>query len=124
MQQRGSGPYEMLSTGPVSQKNSDISYRSCRRSLAEFDVLAHEPLGQGAFGKVVLVRDKSDGITYAMKIVKKINRTEAFINNVRQEVRIHKYLNHPYVTRLYYFIEDHDNVYLILSYAEFGMFIN
>ena len=55
-----------------------------------------------------------------MKIIKKIGNNPALMTNLKQEIRIHKYLKHPYITRLFYFLEDLESVYLILSYAEFG----
>lgn len=105
----------------ASYKSAETTFRSMRRDPLDFEIQSAPPLGQGSFGKVLLVRDKADGQIYAMKMInKKLSHNELFIKNLKQEIRIHKHLRHMYITRLYYFMEDATNVYLILSYAELG----
>ena len=57
-----------------------------------------------------------------MKIIKKAANNPNYMTNLKQEIRIHKYLKHPYITRLFYFFEDLESVYLILSFAELGTY--
>lgn len=101
-----------------SQKLSDSTLRSIKKTISDYDVL--EILGQGAFGTVHKVRDKSDGGIFAMKAISKFNLNEQSIFMLRQELRIHKYLRHPHITKLYAFFEDAQSVYLVIALAENG----
>lgn len=111
-------PFEL---GNSSHK-SDTSLRSMRRSVGDFEPLPRGLLGQGSFGVVEKVKDTADGKIYAMKSISKqsLNHKEAHIANLKQEIRIHKYLLHPYITKLHYFFEDAQQVYLVMSFAENG----
>ena len=39
---------------------------------------------------------------------------------MKNEIRIHKRLEHPHIIRLYHYFQDKEKVYLVLDYAENG----
>lgn len=107
--------------GSSSYLKSDTTFGSIRRSPEEFETLGAPALGQGSYGKVVMVRDRTDGTLYAMKIVdKKFHKSEVFVNNLKLEIRIHKRLRHPHIVRMRFFMEDIKAVYLVMEYVENG----
>lgn len=100
---------------------NDFTFRSWRRHPSDFDFIPNGLLGQGGYGRVLLVKDRQDDKIYAMKIIHKRNKLhDTFNEALVQEVKIHKRLKHPYITRMHYFCEDASNVYFIMTYAENG----
>lgn len=85
-------------------------------------------LGQGSYGKVILVREKATGKLFAQKQLKKasliINDTnEIHTKNYERtlnEKTILEKVNHPNIVKLYYAFQDHNKVYLILEYLDGG----
>ena len=53
-----------------------------------------KPIGEGAFGKVFRGRRKHTGQIMALKFIKKKNRTEKDLKNLRTEIDILKRLKH------------------------------
>ena len=53
-----------------------------------------------------------------------MNKQEIFeycsVDNLKREIRIQQKLDFPHVTKLYYYFEDREYVYLILEYAANG----
>lgn len=85
-------------------------------------------LGQGSYGKVLLMRERATGRLFAQKQLKKaslvINETnEVHKKNYERtlnEKNILEQVNHPNIVKLYYAFQDHDKVYLILEYLDGG----
>ena len=78
-------------------------------------------LGRGAYGVVKLIRDRETGKLFALKIMNKEKiGEEAGLEVIKREIEIHQNLDHENVIRLYEFLEDEENVYLILEYAAHG----
>ena len=78
-------------------------------------------LGKGAYGMVKLIRDKTSGRLFALKVINKEQITEeAGLEIIKREIEIHMNLDHENIIRLYEFLEDEESVYLILEYAAHG----
>lgn len=78
-------------------------------------------LGKGSYGEVKLVRHKQTNHDYALKIVnKKALEREASLDVLLREISVHKGIEHPNVIKLYEHLENNDNIYLIIEYAEGG----
>jgi serine/threonine protein kinase len=76
-------------------------------------------LGKGAYGQVKLVKHKTTGELFALKIIKKATLQNKGMDLMR-EVEVHKRLKHNNIIRLVNYFEDDDNLYLILEYASKG----
>jgi serine/threonine protein kinase len=78
-------------------------------------------LGKGAYGEVRLVQHIGSRQYYALKVIKKKNlHRSASLKMMYQEISVQKKLIHPNIIRLYGHIEDIDNLFLVLEYAERG----
>lgn len=79
-------------------------------------------LGQGTYGKVLLVRETATGRLYAQKQLKKASMIveEKKIQQTKTEKEILESVRHPYIVKLFYALQDHDKLYLILEYAQGG----
>ncbi|EWS71123.1 calmodulin-domain kinase (macronuclear) [Tetrahymena thermophila SB210] len=75
-------------------------------------------LGTGHYSEVYKIKDKLKDVYRAMKIINKkkipFNEKESFL----REIKILKKLDHPNILKLYEFLEDSDNYYLITEFCE------
>ncbi|KAK9470310.1 kinase-like domain-containing protein [Dipodascopsis tothii] len=92
-----------------------------RGRLRAADFTPVRVLGQGAFGKVVLVRHERNGRLYAQKQLKKavlvVHGRQA---RARHERAVLEAVRHPFVVRLQYAFQDQHKLYLVLDYVEGG----
>lgn len=78
-------------------------------------------LGKGSFGKVALVKKKSSGKLYAIKIVKKVKLNSSYtIENAMTEKEILMRSNCPFVVKLRYSFQDEFNLYYCIDYVPGG----
>uniref|UniRef100_A0A8C5GGR3 non-specific serine/threonine protein kinase n=1 Tax=Gouania willdenowi TaxID=441366 RepID=A0A8C5GGR3_GOUWI len=78
-------------------------------------------LGKGTFGKVILVKEKSTGVHYAMKILRKmviIAKDE--VAHTVTESRVLQNTRHPFLTTLKYAFQTHDRLCFVMEYANGG----
>ena len=78
-----------------------------------------ETIGEGSFGKVVRVKQRSTGRTFAMKIVNKknnINNNKNFLN----EIYILRKLDHPNILKIYEYFSNEQFWYFIMEYVSGG----
>jgi len=90
-----------------------------RVKLEDFELL--KVLGRGSFGKVMQVRKKSNGIVYAMKILKKaaiIARNQ--VEHTKAERKILQSLQHPFLMTLRYAFQSKEKLYFVLDYYQGG----
>jgi len=78
-----------------------------------------QTLGEGAYGEVKLLMNKTDGNTVAMKIINLEEHPEAK-DNVQKEIAIHKMLNDPHIIRYYGQRTEGSIGYIFLEYAPGG----
>ena len=79
-------------------------------------------LGEGAFGEVWLVQHKILGKQFAMKIIEKSPHTN--IELIRNEIKILKKLDHPYILKVLQFHFTDDKIYIITDYCPEGELFN
>jgi serine/threonine protein kinase len=93
-----------------------------RRKMVPEDFEPLKVLGQGAYGKVLLVREKATGRLYAQKQLKKASMIveQKKILQTKSERSILESVKHPYIVRLFYALQDHHKLYLLLEYAQGG----
>lgn len=99
-------------TSPVQAESKDIDYRVTESKLSEaalkpkvcvddFDLI--KVIGKGSFGKVTLVRKKTDNKLYAMKVLSKPNIVRRKqVEHTRTERRVLGTINHPNIVKLHY----------------------
>jgi len=107
------------------REHSDFNKRSNsmkKLNVADFTIV--KELGEGAFGKVKLVRSKNDpDSVYAMKIMSKDHLLAKETNSkqsVKTERNILASLDHPFVTKLYHAFQTNENLYFIMEYIRGG----
>eukprot|EP00920_Eleutheroschizon_duboscqi_P025788 GHVT01063648.1.p1 GENE.GHVT01063648.1~~GHVT01063648.1.p1 ORF type:complete len:542 (-),score=153.82 GHVT01063648.1:368-1993(-) len=70
-------------------------------------------LGSGAYGEVLLCRDKKTHVERAVKIISKSSVAQSTADTLLDEVAVLKKLDHPNTMKLYEFFEDKRNYYLV-----------
>lgn len=88
-------------------------------NLDDFELV--KVIGKGSFGKVTLVRKKSDSKLYAMKVLSKsdiVKRKQ--VEHTRTERKVLGSINHPFIVRLHYAFQTEEKLYFVLDYAAGG----
>lgn len=78
-----------------------------------------QTLGEGAYGEVKLLVNKSSGEPVAMKVIDMVKTGDVDVM-VKKEVCIHKKLNHPNIIKFYGSRQEGDRQYIFLEYAAGG----
>ncbi|KAG8230392.1 hypothetical protein J437_LFUL009865, partial [Ladona fulva] len=119
------GYYDVATIEELSAKFSVQGTSSSKSSgkrkvtLENFEFL--KVIGKGAFGKVILCREKATGRPYAIKILKK----EAIIQNneivhTLTENRVLQNTNHPFIISLKYSFQTNDRLCFVMEYVNGG----
>ncbi|KAJ1638759.1 kinase-like domain-containing protein [Pavlovales sp. CCMP2436] len=88
-------------------------------TIDEFQVLSK--LGEGGFGTVLLVRKKSSGKLYALKVLVKKNMTKSGdAQRAISESMAMQDLKHPFIVQLHYAFQDKKHVYFVLEFVGGG----
>ncbi|GMH73728.1 hypothetical protein TrRE_jg1735, partial [Triparma retinervis] len=91
-------------------------------SIDDFELLA--VLGRGGFGKVMMVRHKTDLNVYAMKVLKKaelLRRRQ--VERTRTERHIlEKATGHPFMVSLAYAFQTQHKLYMVMDFVQGGDF--
>uniref|UniRef100_A0A8C9XDD7 non-specific serine/threonine protein kinase n=1 Tax=Sander lucioperca TaxID=283035 RepID=A0A8C9XDD7_SANLU len=96
-----------------------MSKNRSKVTMSDFEYL--KLLGKGTFGKVILVKEKSTGVHYAMKILRKeviIAKDE--VAHTVTESRVLQNTRHPFLTTLKYAFQTHDRLCFVMEYANGG----
>ncbi|KAH7649150.1 calmodulin-domain kinase 1 [Cryptosporidium bovis] len=72
-------------------------------------------LGSGAYGEVLLCKDKVSNVERAIKIIRKCTVNMPANTTLLEEVAVLKLLDHPNIMKLYDFFEDKRNYYLVME---------
>lgn len=88
-------------------------------SLTDFDLI--KTLGTGSFGRVMLVKRKTAGKYYAMKILdkQKVIRLKQ-VEHTLNEKRILQALSFPFLVSLEFHFKDNSNLYMVLEFVPGG----
>ena len=109
--------------GGGNNSNTAAASNEDKLTVADFDLL--KIVGKGAFGKVMLVRKKTDngaeGQVYAMKVLKKSAiSAQGQVENTKSERDILFEVRHPYIVRLRFAFQSEDKLYLVTDYYNGG----
>ena len=75
-------------------------------------------IGKGSYGSVFKVMNKNTNLIRAMKVIPKHNQKDN--QEILREINILKNLDHPNVMKIYEFLEDENNYYLIQEFCDGG----
>ncbi|EKX33409.1 hypothetical protein GUITHDRAFT_160289 [Guillardia theta CCMP2712] len=89
-----------------------------QRQLQFDELVQHETIGTGTFGRVKLCRHAVTGFYYAMKILSKgeVLRLKQW-EHVQSEKEILQKIQHPFIVQLHGKFHDSKNLYLVLELA-------
>jgi serine/threonine protein kinase len=76
-------------------------------------------LGQGAFGRVYLTKNKHNGVQVAIKVMNK-KKLKDELEAIQQEVMILNTLDHPNIVKYYETYDDPKNIYLVMEHISGG----
>lgn len=108
----------MAAESKDSQKEKS-SEKATKVGLDDFDLV--RVIGKGSFGKVTLVRKKSDGSLFAMKVLSKPNIIKRKqVEHTRTERRVLGSINHPFIVKLHYAFQTDQKLYFVLDYCGGG----
>merc|ERR1712156_86908 len=88
-------------------------------TMEDFELM--KVLGRGAFGKVVLCKEKGSGTLYAMKILKKTmvcDKNE--VEHTLTENRVLRTIRHPFIVGLKYSFTTEDRLCFVTEYVSGG----
>ena len=104
----------------ISRNASSSKRKKDSMSVDDFDLL--KVIGKGAFGKVMLVRKKTEKDSiFAMKVLKKVAVfAKNQVEHTKSERRILRDIDHPFVVRLRYAFQTQDKLYLVMDYYNGG----
>lgn len=92
-----------------------------RFALQDFTEEPDSVLGKGSYGEVRLVRQRTTGLLYALKVVhKKQFERQSKLSVLLREIEVHRSLKHLHIVQLYDHFEDDRCIYLLLEYAPGG----
>lgn len=101
------------------QLSSTPNFQKQRVSIDDFDTV--RIIGKGTFGKVYLVRKRSDQKYYALKVLKK---SDIVVKNTTEYVLAEKHIlqnsYHPFIVRLRYAFQDELKLYFVMDYISGG----
>ena len=76
-----------------------------------------ETIGEGSFGKVFKVKQRSTGHTFAMKLVSKDTQNNKYFLN---EINILRKLDHPNILKIYEYFSNEKYWYFVMEYVSGG----
>ncbi|CAD8098088.1 unnamed protein product [Paramecium sonneborni] len=94
-----------------------------KRTLEDYEFINGDKgmLGRGAFGEVRLAIDNQLQQEMAIKILnKKKMLRNCNLQQLKNEIKLQRSLNHPNIIQLYHAFEDRENIYFALEYASNG----
>ena len=105
--------------GDFPNFRTSISPEITPATLEDFKQL--KVLGQGSFGKVILVKNEKDDKLYAMKILDKkyiVKRKQ--VSHTQTERALLEKLKHPFIVRLNYAFQDSKKLYFLTEFLQGG----
>ena len=94
--------------------NKDIKY-----NLPENLIFIKE-IDQGAFAKVIHVKERMTNKDFALKIINKTKSNLDLINRMKEEIQILKKLSHENIVKYYGHLENSTQLFIKMEYLKYG----
>lgn len=109
------------SNGSINGRGSFHSLSNVNHKIGISDFILIRMIGQGAFGKVMLVRKIDNSQIYAMKIINKhMIHNQKQIDHTLSERKILEQIRHPFIVQLYYAFQTDTKLYFVMDYCGGG----
>eukprot|EP00916_Digyalum_oweni_P019226 GHVL01032014.1.p1 GENE.GHVL01032014.1~~GHVL01032014.1.p1 ORF type:complete len:366 (-),score=56.98 GHVL01032014.1:128-1225(-) len=103
----------------ISPALMHLSISSKKVTLDDFVLL--KVIGKGSYGKVMLVRYRTDGSVYAMKMLRKENIVKRNqVEHIKTERSVMEQLSHPFIVELKYAFQTKKKLYFVMEYCPGG----
>ena len=101
------------------QKWNNVLFRSVNVKLSDLEL--KKTLGNGSFGRVILVKDKETQKYYALKVLEKKNVVKSRqIEHTLNEKKIISCVNFPFIASFVASFKDNSNLYILLEFVPGG----
>lgn len=108
-----------LNSHEIKMLNDDKRFREKVAGMKLHELVFIKRLGEGQFGKVLLVKGKDKEDIYALKAIsKKQIMSENLEKHTLQEREVLNLVNFPFIMRMYRTFQDDNFVYFLLSYEQ------
>lgn len=87
-------------------------------SMSDFQL--GDMIGRGASGMVYRALNFSTGETVAIKSISLLSLEQSLLPDIMSEIHLLKNLNHPNIVKYKGFVQDKENLFIILEYCENG----
>jgi len=110
----------------LTGKSQNANVQLANQGLTEHELFAKykiqsQSIGAGAFSQVKIIKDQTSGKQYALKLVKKENKSTEFIDVLKREILyLSKLTNHPNIVKIYDYCDCEKAVYMVLEYCNGG----
>ncbi|KUF97244.1 hypothetical protein AM588_10011330 [Phytophthora nicotianae] len=114
------GPIQEILNREAEERRNALKMQEQKQiKLDDLEVL--RTLGSGTFGRVKLVRHKTTGVAYALKVLNKAS-VVAYKQqrNVVNEKSVMTQCNHPFLLKLYTTYKDAARLYLLIEFVQGG----
>ena len=115
------GNMEVAARGISNNNNNNNNNQHHYVVPKDFTLL--KVIGLGAFGKVLLVRNRSSSTIFAMKVISKrlIQRKCSYVTNILSERNIlSKIANHPFIVTMHASFHTRDKLFIIMDFCAGG----
>ena len=101
--------------------SSRLAPQGSSRSLCLADFTLLSVLGQGTFGRVLLVRSVQTGGTFALKVLKKDRiKKEGHLTRTKAERNVLERVDNPFIVKLHASFQSESKLYFVLDYHAGG----
>ena len=94
------------------------SRRTQTKEIKQFEI--QDKLGEGSYGMVYKVRDRTSGEMQVMKIIQLNRDNPCEMNEKLQECQVIKNLRHPYICRFKQYFVDENRLCILFEYCDKG----